>query len=168
MMNGVCLHDTKPRNVRNRAAHRRRGFAYALTLGVAMCVTVIGLSALMATQIERRSVQGVTDFARARLYAQSAIELGSFWIRDDSGWRDNRPDGIWAADQPIAGGTFTLEVIDPDDNNIKSEPNNFIVMTGTGIQGEARYKLRVTVEAVSGGYQISTGTWPGTWKQVVD
>jgi hypothetical protein len=129
-----------------------------------MCVIVIGASALMAVRIERRSVEGVTDFARARLYAQSAIEKGYFWIRDDPAWRDNRPDGMWVADKPIGDGTFTLEVIDPDDDDLATEPNNFIVMTGTGIQGEARYKLQVTVEAVNGGYQISSGTW----RQVVD
>ena len=151
-------------NTMSEPNRRRRGSVYVVVLGVAMIVTVIGLSALVAVRIERRSLAGGTDFAQARLYALSAIEMGFFWIRDDPAWRDNRPSGVWVADQPIGNGTFTLEVIDPDDNNLKAEPNDFIVLTGTGLLGDARFKLQVTVVPDRGGYEIS----PGTWRQVVD
>ncbi|UCC29162.1 MAG: hypothetical protein JSU86_13280 [Phycisphaerales bacterium] len=143
---------------------RRRGSVYVVVLGVAMIVTVIGLSALAVVRIERRSLVGGTDFGQARLYAHSAIEMGFFWIRDDPTWRDNRPSGVWVEDQLIGDGTFTLEVKDPDDNNLKTEPNNFIVLTGTGVRGDARFKLQVTVVPDRGGYEISSGTW----RQVVD
>lgn len=140
--------------------HRRRGSMYVAVLGVAMIVTVIGLSALMATRVERQYARGTGDFAQARLYAQSAIEMGFFWISDDPDWRTRE----WEADQPIGQGTYTLEGIDPDDDNLEAEPNNSIILIGTGVQGEARYKLQVTVVPLKGGYELS----PGAWRQVVD
>ncbi len=123
-----------------------------------MTVAVIGLAALMALRIEHRTVETGGDFAQARIYAQSAIEMGFFWIADDPNWRQNRPTtGVWVVDRPIGNGTFTLEAYD-------TEPNNSIILIGTGMQDEARYKLQVTVIPEKGGYEIA----PGSWLQVVD
>ncbi len=115
-----------------------------------MTVAVIGIAALMALRIEHRTVETSADFAQTRLYAQSAIEMGFFWIADDPDWRSNLPTtGV------IGNGTFTLEASDP-------EPNNSFVLIGTGMQGEARYKLQVTVQPDNGGYEID----PLSWRQV--
>jgi hypothetical protein len=130
-----------------------------------MAVAVIGIAALLALRIEHRTVETGKDFAQSRLYAQSAIEMGFFWIADDPGWRQNRPTkGVWRGDRPIGNGTFTLEAYDPEDDNLNTEPNNSFILIGTGMQGEARYKLQVTVIPEQGGYEIS----PGSWRQVVD
>lgn len=130
-----------------------------------MTVAVIGLAALLALRIEHRTVETGGDFAQTRLYAQSAIEMGFFWIADDPEWRNNRPTtGVWVVDLPIGNGTFTLEAYDPEDDNLQAEPNNSFVLIGTGMQGEARYKLQVTVIPEKGGYEIA----PGSWRQVVD
>ena len=144
--------------------HRRRGSIYVVVLGTSMLVTVIGVSALMATRIERTYVEGCNDLEAARLHAHSAIEMGYFWINNDPDWRTTRANGIWLADQPIGTGTFTLAVIDPDDGDLKSEPNNRIVLTGTGIEGDTRFKLAVTFAVVDGGYEVTEGSW----KQVID
>ena len=53
---------------------------------------------------------------------------------------------------------------DPDDNNLKAEPNDLIVLVGTGIEGEARFKLEVTYALSNGGYEV----WDGSWKHVVE
>jgi len=161
-------------HLRGATARRRRSFVYAMVLGVAMCVSVIGLSALMAVRIERRSQRGVSNFAMARAHAQTAIEMGYFLIQDDPDWRTKRTSGVWVTDQPVGEGTFTLEVTDPDDGDLAVEPNNYIVLTGTGVhpdpsltlgvQDEARFKLQVWFEQISGGFQVL----PGTWRQVVD
>lgn len=146
----------KPAGLRT---HQRRGSIYIVVLGTSMLVTVIGLSALMATRIERRFTETSNDFGAARLYARAAIDMGFFWINSDPDWRSNRPSGVWVVDQPIRTGTFTLSVTDPDDGDLAIAPNNFMVFVGTGVEGDTRFKLEVTVAAVDGGYEILQGTW---------
>lgn len=154
-----------PNPMRNQKTCRRRGSMYVVVLGVSMTVAVIGITALVALRIELRTVETGKDFAQTRLYAQSAIEMGFFWIADDPNWRQNRPTkGVWRGNWPIGNGTFTLEAYDPEDDNLNTEPNNSIILIGTGMQGEARYKLQVTVVPEKGGYEIA----PGSWRQVVD
>ncbi len=123
----------------------RRGSIYIAVLGTAMLVTVIGLSALMTLRIERTCSEGTSDLAQARMHAQSAIEIGMHRIDTDADWRNTYPSGVWESDQPIGHGTYTLEGVDPDDNNLKDDDADPVVLTGTGVQGAARYKLQVTV-----------------------
>lgn len=157
-------HALPVRQRRGSRRHRRRGSLYVVVLGVSSSVMMIGLSALMAVRVERRAAADSGDFATARLHAQSAIELGFFWMRDDPDWRSNRPNkGLWTTGQAIGTGTFSLFVDDPDDNNISSEPNNFIVMTGIGTLGDATFQLEVTLSVDGAGLTPV----PGSWKQVV-
>lgn len=135
---------------------------YVAVLGVSVSVVVIGLSALMLLRVERRVTLDSADLAQARLHALSAIEMGFFWISDDPDWRTNRADGVWVTDQTIGGGTFTLEVIDPEDGNLRTAPNNLLLLTGAGAQGDARFKLEVTIVPDNGGYVVS----PRSWRQV--
>ena len=58
--------------------YRRRASSYVAVLSTAMIVATIGLSALMATRIQRREVENTNDAARARLYAQSASDLALY------------------------------------------------------------------------------------------
>ena len=143
---------------------RRRGSIYVAVLGTSMLVTVIGLSALMATRIERTYAEGLSDLVAARVHAHSAVEMGYFWINTDPDWRTTRASGIWLADQPIGTGTFTLSVTDPDDHDLSILPNDLIVLTGTGFEGNARFKLQVTYAVSNGGYEVIQGSW----NQVVD
>ncbi len=128
--------------------HRRRGSMYVAILGCAMIVTVIGLSALMATRVERQYAQGTGDFAQARLYAQSTVEMGFHRIANDPNWRSTYPNGVWETDQPIGQGTYTLEGIDPNDAELNNDDMDPVVLTGIGEQGDTRYKLQVTLTAV--------------------
>lgn len=128
---------------------RRRGSTYVLVLGTAMLVTVIGLSTLLVTRIEARSSRTTNDMAEARLYAQSAIDMGLFWIKQDADWRTTYGEGAWATDQVIGSGTFTLIA-----NDLGSEadiaiaaPGDSVKLTGIGMKGDARHKTEVTLEA---------------------
>jgi hypothetical protein len=125
---------------------------------------VIGLSAMTFIRIERRYATTSTDFAQARLYAQSAIDLGFSMMRDDPNWRTNRSSGTWFVNQPLGDGTITLEVVDPADNNYQTDPFNTLFITGTGLLGDATYKLEVTLAAQDGGWVVADGSW----RRVVD
>jgi len=124
---------------------------YVAVLGCAMIVAVIGLSALTMTRIERSFAEGTSDFAQARLYAQSAIEMGLLRIKNDPDWRTTYPNGTWEGGETdprlIGEGTYTLEGVDPNDNNLKDCDTDPVLLTGTGVQGDTQYKLQVILVA---------------------
>ncbi len=131
-------------------SHRRRGSIYAAVLGCSLAVTVIGLSALLALRVERRFVEGTGDFSQARLYAHSAIEDGLFRIHNDPDWRNAYPNGAWKSDAPIGTGTYTLIGEDLLDSDLTNSYSDSVVLTGIGVQGDARYKLQVRLDADMG------------------
>ena len=146
-------------NKGNEGRHRRRGSIYITILGASTIVMVIGLSAVTVIRIERRFATVSTDFAQARLYAQSAVELAYSMMRDDPNWRTNRSSGIWLTDQTLGDGTFTLQVVDPVDNDYQTDPFNSVLITGAGMQGDATFKLEVTLAAQDGGWVVADGSW---------
>ncbi len=131
----------KPSAVLRR--HRRRGSIYPAVLAYASLVTIIGLSALLALRSQRRASEGENDLSQARLHARSAIELGLWILENDTGWRSERPNGIWVKDRPIGGGIYSLEVVDPNDGDLANSDLEPVVLTGTGVYGSALHKTEV-------------------------
>jgi hypothetical protein len=136
---------------------------YILILGVAMMVTIIGLSALTVARVQRRASARANESGAARFYARSAIELGFLMIREDSDWRQNLGSGRWLDHMPIGDGTMSLDVNIVDDGDEESN-NDVAVLIGIGVCGEARHKMQVTAVPESGGMVIA----PSSWQQVVD
>lgn len=127
----------------SRRNPRKRATVYLAVLGAAMILTVIGFSALAAVRVQRRAAESTTDFAAARLYAQSAIELGLLWIDQDANWRETYTSGVWVANGTIGDGKYTLEGVDPNDNDLTNSQIDTLILTATGVKGAARYKLSV-------------------------
>jgi Tfp pilus assembly protein PilX len=112
-----------------------------------MLVTLIGLTAMAAVRAERIASETTIDMAKARLYAESAIELAQELISSDANWRSSRVSGAWATSQPIGDGSFTLQVVDAVDGNLANRPTDPVVVTATGIRGSATQHLQVTLTA---------------------
>ncbi len=128
--------------------YRHRGASlYLVVLAGAFLVSLIGISALTAVRIQRRSAESAGDLIEARFYARSAIDMGLFWIETDSNWRDYHTSGSWADDVPIGTGTFSLNGVDPGDGNLSDADSDPVVLTGTGVKGDARHKTQVTLVA---------------------
>ncbi len=144
--------------------YRRRGSMYVAILGASVTVMIIGMSALMTIRVERRATQGSTDFNSARLYAQSAVDLAYFMMNDDPKWKTTQTNGNWISMQPIGKGFLSVDVVDPVNNNLQNNLLNTIVITGTGKQGDATYKMSVTLSALKGGWVIV----PGSWQRIVN
>ncbi|MCH8878517.1 MAG: hypothetical protein IID34_01385 [Planctomycetes bacterium] len=128
--------------------HRRRGAGfYLMVLSVSTILMITGLSALLAVRIQRRGSEGGNDLVAASLYAQSAIDLGMHWIENDPTWRTSRGEGFWAVKQLIGEGSFTLEANDLGNNKLleDSADTDSVLLTGTGFNSDARYKLQVTL-----------------------
>jgi type II secretory pathway pseudopilin PulG len=123
-------------------------------------VAVIGLSALSAARAQQAASQSEADFAEAKFYAQSAIDMAMYDMASDSNWRVNYPNGNWWADQPIGAGTYTLNAMDPIDGNINGgSTSDPVVLTGTGKKGRATYIIKVTVQKQSTTMKVVAGTW---------
>ena len=128
--------------------HRRRGAGfYLMVLSVSTILMITGLSALLAVRIQRRGSEGGNDLVAASLYAQSAIDLGMHWIENDPTWRTSRGEGFWAVKQLIGDGSFTLEANDLGSKKLleDSADTDSVLLTGTGFNSDARYKLQVTL-----------------------
>ncbi len=128
----------------------RRGSVYLIVLMTSMIVTVIGLSALLVMRVQLRAAANTNDSAQARLFARSGIEMGLLWIQQDPNWRTKKGNGLWADNVPMGSGTFSLEAFDPVDNDITDSPDDPVILTATGIKGQSRHKLQVTLEPRTG------------------
>ncbi len=130
---------------RSYNSNNRRGSVYVAVLGTAMLVTVIGTSAVWAVRIQRRSAQAANELSDARHHAQSAVDLGRYLIQQNPNWRQIFPNGTWISERTIGGGTFTLQVTDPNDGNLNDSQYDPVILTGTGIKGQARHKVQLTL-----------------------
>ena len=127
---------------------RRRGSIYLYVLSSSLLITIIGLGSLAAVRIQMRSSCLRRDYAEARAYATSAIELGLFYVKQDPTWRDTRPNGVWVQDQAIGSGRFTIQGIDPGDGVLSDSQYEPLVLTGIGTKGVTRHKAEVTLVPV--------------------
>ncbi len=125
----------------------RRGSAYMIVLAAALVVATLGLGGLLALRSQYRAWRTLTDAAEARQNALSAIELGRLWISQDPHWRSNRGSGVWASNQPMASGSFTLEATDPLDGDLTNRPHDPVVLKAIGVKGPTRHIVQVTLTA---------------------
>ena len=137
---------TNSYHLRRHLRHRRRGTIYLLVLFSCLIVATISLSSLQLMRLQGRSVSSSADFSTAQAYARAAIEIGMLKIRNDPYWRTNLGNGNWLTDQPIGVGTLTLSAADPVDNDIRTGDNHPVMLTGTGMKGEARYCVSMRME----------------------
>lgn len=138
--------------IRSRQRGRRRGSIYIVVLFTSLIVSVLGMSAIMISRIQRRTSQGVADATEARLYAQAALRVGLMRIEEDANWRYAYPSGVWESDVAVGDGTYTLSGIDPSDNDLDDAPEDPLILIGTGKKGSATHKTQITLSPVNRGY----------------
>ena len=123
---------------------------YVAVPGCAMIVAVIGVSGLTVTGIEHRFSEGTADFAHARLYAQSPIELGMLRIKNDPERRTTYLSGPWDRSQPIGTGPYMLEGLDPTDGDFTNDDTDPLMVTSIGIQGDDGFEPGSTLIGTPG------------------
>lgn len=125
---------------------RQRGSVYILVLGVSLLVTVLGVSALMATRVERdRSVLD-RDAQQARRYAESAIDLALLKINNDTGWRGTYTHDSWTGEQAFGTGAIDWKLVDPTDTDLADDASQNVDLVALGKVGEARQMVQVTLQ----------------------
>src|ERR1043165_6210483 len=129
----------------NPKSGRRRGGVYVAVLGAAMVVSLIGLASLAAVRSQRVTAQASVDTVKARLYAESGVELAMQWISSDSNWRTNRISGAWATNLAIDDGYVTISGTDTTDGSLSNRPYDPVVIQSTGTRGMATQIVQATL-----------------------
>jgi len=117
-----------------------------MVLMVSMIVTVIGLSAITVTRIQRRSFEGTHDASIARDYAQSAIDIAMLKIKQDANWRTTYTHDTWVADQTIGRGTFRWKLVDQVDTDLNNDSTHPARLVAWGMCGNTTQKVSVYLE----------------------
>jgi cytoskeletal protein CcmA (bactofilin family) len=76
------------------------------------------------------------------------VELGLLFVAQDTNWRKTRTNGVWLSNKSLGGGSFTLEGVDPKDGDLADSEYDSTLLTGTGVNGQARHKTQLTLVPV--------------------
>ena len=131
-----------------RSHKLRQGSVYVAVLGVAMIVSIVSLSAMQITRLQRKSALAADALAEARLMAQSAIEYALATITADSTWRTAFASGTqYPTDWVSLGGSgdFKFVLTDPD-GSLSDDVNDAVTLRGIGRSGEAVHVATVMLE----------------------
>lgn len=134
-----------------RHPYARRGSGYLLVLGAAMLVSVIGLTALMASRIEHKSQQATLDSARARVYARSAVEMAMAFTYRDAEWRSNYSTFKAMMPMTLDRGACSIAMTQLNGAPLSADEDDDVLLTGTGVVGtfakpQAVYKWSVAAQ----------------------
>ncbi len=138
-----------------KANPRCRGTVYILVLGASLLVAAIGVSSLMAARVQRQVTTMTDDKIQARELARSAIDRGLYEIRTNPGWRATISTNL-IKNINLAGGQYTLQIVDPVDGNPVNNTTDPAWLIGEGKVGAACYQLAVLV---SGDGTVQSDTW---------
>ena len=144
----------------------RRGSAYLVTLGAALIVSALALSAVVVVRVQLRESADSGDIIRARLYARAGLDMALYRANHDSNWRQHAAQ--WAADQAIGSGTYNFTMTDPVDGNLANSSYDPVEVVATGKCGTAVQKLRARLDVATPGYDClksaAHSAAQGQWK----
>jgi hypothetical protein len=137
----------------------RRGSLYLSVLGVAMIVSIIGMSAMTVARLNLRSVGGRQDRREARILADAAIELGAGIVMQDTNWRTSFQNGQEYPSTPftMGSGTITWKLVDAD-GDLADDAADPVRLYGIGRVGQAVYSKSVLLEPAGAGLDCLTST----------
>lgn len=131
---------------------KRRGSLYVAVVLVGALVSMIGLSALALTRITGRKQSGIADASAARVNAHAAVRMAMLEIENDPDWRFTHLTDTWFSNVELGGGTFSLTVSDPSDGDVADAPADPLILTGTGVSGDAVHRTQITLVPLHRGY----------------
>ncbi|MCP4592726.1 MAG: hypothetical protein GY842_18480 [bacterium] len=135
-----------------RAGDHQRGTGYVAVLGMSMLITVIGLSALMATRIQHRGSEGSRDAGEARICAQSMVNLGVALLDATPTWRADYANDQWVSAGNLGSCSGSFKLVDPVDDDLADDRTQPARLYGRGVVGEAvrTYSVVIAGETAAG------------------
>ncbi len=129
---------------RSTARSNRRGTIYLIVLSTMVLCGVIASAGLILAGVAAGRVRASGDAARARLLAQSGIEMAADRMRQSTAWRSGLGAGGLINTLALDGGTIKLTATDPTDALIANSPDDSIVVTSEAQVGSARKMYKST------------------------
>ncbi len=126
-----------------------RGSAYLAVLGGSLLVTVIGIGALSAAQSRRAAAELEVSAWKAKVNAQSGIDLAMKEIAGDSNWRNTKAGGTILSSTNTGDGRVRVTATDPTDSDLSDSNADPFDLTAVGAHGIARHTLRVRIGATA-------------------
>jgi hypothetical protein len=121
---------------------QRRGALYIVVLGVALTVSLIGMSGLMVSQLQLRRASQAQDWTEAGDLALSAIEQAIKLINSSSNWRSSYTNNTESYKYPMGNGTFSYKLVDAalgtpgGDGNLNNNTYDPVRLHGIGRVGK--------------------------------
>jgi hypothetical protein len=129
---------------RRRAS--RRGGIYVAVLGVAMVVTLIGLSALLAVRVDQRATDLMENAVKVDFQAQATVDRALLRLNSIANWRTTYTNDTWTAGQTFDGVTTSFKLVDELDGNLANDANQPVRVYGRAVAGDALRMYSVCVQ----------------------
>ncbi|MCG8448025.1 MAG: hypothetical protein MI725_00405 [Pirellulales bacterium] len=128
-----------------RSAQPRHGSIYFAVAGVAMIVSMVGLTVMQIARLELRAATARQDRSYARTIAQSSVEMALARIDHDSDWRLNFNHGqLYSASPSGAGVTLRFKYLDNADSDLADDDAEVVEIQGIGSYGGATFLYSTT------------------------
>ncbi len=137
---------SRPRTTRSRRRTLRRGGIYVAVLGVAMLVTLIGLSALLSVRVDQRTTGLIENAVKVDFQAQAAVDRAIFRLNNLANWRTAYTNDTWTAGQTFDGVTTSFKLVDEIDGNLANDANQPVRVYGRATAGDAMRMCSLCVE----------------------
>lgn len=141
-----------------RTGRARRGGIYVAVLMTAVCVGVIGFSALATTRLQLAESVGDRQVTAARFYAQSAVDFALLTLNETSDWRTEFTSGAWRS-AALGDGQIAWQIVDEADGDLTTVPDGPLRLYGRGTCGTAVriYSVELDTTGVAGSDLLENG-----------
>jgi hypothetical protein len=158
----TCTQESQ-RTVRRSAS--RQGSIYLAVMGVAMIVSIIGMTSMQIARLQLKSAGNRQDLEEARLLSQSGVEFGLGNMDFLPNWRTGMVSDVEMTPPLVVGNgtmTYSLSLVD-EDSDLSDDTNDSVRILGIGRVGDAVYATSVLLEA-AGALEVMQIV-PGTWRR---
>jgi hypothetical protein len=137
---------------------RRRGSLYVAVLSMALLITLIGVSATLATRVELRALVDTEAAAKADFGATSITDLALFWVSANTNWRTAYANNTWTAPLVADGMTLRYKLVDELDGNLANDPTQPVRLYAKAIVGVAVRMESVLCQPTGGWNLVTNGS----------
>ncbi len=152
-----------------RPARRRRGSVYLIVLATALVVSLLGISAVIGVRSQFRMGDTEQAVSKARIYAQSALELVLLRLALDPNWRADHVNDAWTPVEHVDEVDFTYKLTDDVNASLADDPTApFRVHTKASVGTAVRhYSVMADIGSSAGVLRSNLGLSSISQDQVV-
>jgi hypothetical protein len=130
---------------------RRTGGIYVAVMASVLVVTLIGMSAVLSSRIERRTSAANDDAVRARFYARSFAEVVMQRLAVDDAWRSRYANNAWSPPETVDGARLCFRLIDDADSDLADDSSQPFRLQAKAVYGSATRSVSVSVQPPTAG-----------------